>query len=127
MKQKNVEALYGLPSKQFKDEDGNSIYLYNDQKMRLTFYEDEAFRLGYIISSNSELTLFDKKIIGQNCATVKSELPFKTWEQEDFDSVENYFNESNWLTLVSEFGVITKVEIGAIINDNDEFEWKFKE
>ena len=127
MKQKNVEALYGLPSKQFKDEDGNSIYLYNDQKMRLTFYEDEAFRLGYIISSNSELTLFDKKIIGQNCATVKSELPFKTWEQEDFDSVENHFNESNWLTLVSEFGVITKVEIGAIINDNDEFEWKFKE
>ena len=127
MKQKNVEALYGLPSKQFKDEDGNSIYLYNDQKMRLTFYEDEAFRLGYIISSNSELTLFDKKIMGQNCATVKSELPFKTWEQEDFDSVENYFNESNWLTLVSEFGVITKVEIGAIINDNDEFEWKFKE
>ena len=127
MKQKNVEALYGLPSKQFKDEDGNSIYLYNDQKMRLTFYEDEAFRLGYIISSNSELTLFDKKIIGQNCATVKSELPFKTLEQEDFDSVENYFNESNWLTLVSEFGVITKVEIGAIINDNDEFEWKFKE
>ena len=127
MKQKNVEALYGLPSKQFKDEDGNSIYLYNDQKMRLTFYEDEAFRLGYIISSNSELTLFDKKIMGQNCATVKSELPFKTLEQEDFDSVENYFNESNWLTLVSEFGVITKVEIGAIINDNDEFEWKFKE
>ena len=126
MKQKNVEALYGLPSEQFKDEDGNSIYLYNDQKMRLTFYEDEAFRLGYIISSNSELTLFDKKIMGQNCATVKSELPFKTWEQEDFDSVENHFNESNWLTLVSEFGVITKVEIGAIINDNDEFEWKFK-
>jgi hypothetical protein len=126
MKQKNVEALYGLPRKQFKDEDGNSIYLYNDQKMRLTFYEDEAFRLGYIISSNSELKLFDKKIIGQNCATVKSELPFKTWEQEDFDSVENHFNESNWLTLVSEFGVITKVEIGAIINDNDEFEWKFK-
>jgi hypothetical protein len=126
MKQKNVEALYGLPSKQFKDEDGNSIYIYNDQKMRLTFYEDEAFRLGYIISSNIELTLFEKKIMGQNCATIKSELPFKTWEQEDFDSVENYFNESNWLTLVSEFGVITKVEIGAIINDNDEFEWKFK-
>lgn len=127
MKQKNVEALYGLPSKQFKDEDGNSIYLYNAQKIRLTFYEDEAFRLGYIISSNSELTLFDNKIIGQNCATVKSELPFKSWEQEDFDSVENHFNESNWLTLISEFEIITKIEMGAIINDNDEFEWKFKE
>ena len=126
MKQKNVEALYGLPTKQFKDEDGNIIYLYDTQKLRLTFYEDEAFRLGYIISSNSELTLFDKKMIGHNSVKVKSELPFKTWEQEDFDSVENYFNESNWLTLVSEFGIITKIEIGAIINDNDEFEWKFK-
>ena len=126
MKQNDVIATYGKPDKNYEDEDDNIILAYNSLKMRLTFYEDEAFRLGYIISSNSELTLFDKKIMGQNCATVKSELPFKTWEQEDFDSVENHFNESNWLTLVSEFGVITKVEIGAIINDNDEFEWKFK-
>lgn len=126
MNQNHVQAIYGEPSKQFKDDDGNEIYLYFKEKLRLTFYEDEAFRLGYIITSNEEATLLDKKIIGKNVAVIKSELPFKSWEQEDFDSTENHFNESNWLLLQSEFGVIIRLEIGAIIKDNDEFDWKFK-
>ena len=126
MKQKEVEALYGKPNKQFNDEDGNVIYLYNTIKLRLTFYEDEAFRLGYMITSNPELTILDSKPIGRDIEVVKNELPFKSWEQEDFDSTENHFNESNWLILQSEFGLVVKVEIGAIINDKDEFDWKFK-
>jgi hypothetical protein len=126
MKQTHVEAIYGKPTKQFLDDDGNSIYLYFNEKLRLTFYEDEAFRLGYIITSNTEATLLDKKVIGKNVADLKSELPFTSWEQEDFDSTENHFNESNWLILQSEFGIIIRVEIGAIIKDNDEFDWKFK-
>lgn len=126
MKQNHVEAILGQPNKQFKDDDGNVIYLYNDKKLRLTFYEDEAFRLGYIITSNVEATVLDKKVIGKNVEEIKADLPFKNWETEDFDSTENHFNESNWLILQSEFGVINKVEIGAIIKDNDEFDWKFK-
>ena len=126
MKQKDVLALYGAPDKQFEDEDNNSIFLYNEKKLRLTFYEDEDFRLGYIITSNPEVTLLDKKVIGRNVTELKQELPFKTWEQEDFDSTENHFNESNWLILQSEFDVVIRIEIGAIINDSDEFDWKFK-
>ena len=126
MQQKDVEAIYGKPDKDFKDDDENIIYLYNKEKLRLTFYEDESFKLGYIISSNPELLLLDKKVIGRNCIELKTELPFKSWEVEDFDSAENHFNESNWLTLQSEFGQVIRVEIGAIINDNDELEWKFK-
>jgi hypothetical protein len=49
-----------------------------------------------------------------------------TPEKEDFDSTENHFNESNWLTLQSEFDVVIRIELGAIIKDNDEFDWKFK-
>jgi hypothetical protein len=125
MKQKEVEALYGKPNKQFNDEDGNVIYLYNTIKLRLTFYEDESFRLGYMITSNSDSLLLGKKIIGTKVEELKSELPFKSWEIEDFDSTENHFNENNWLILQSEFGLVVKVEIGAIINDKDEFDWKF--
>lgn len=127
MKQKHVEAICGKPSKQFKDEDGNVIYLYNDQKLRLTFYEDEAFRLGYIITSNAEATILDQKVIGKKVEEIKTALPFKNWEVEDFDSTENHFNESNWLILQAEFDTIIRVELGAIIKDNDEFDWKFKE
>lgn len=129
MKQSDVTALYGKPDRQFKDEDQNNISLYNTQKWRLTFYEDEDFRLGYIISSNPELTLFDKKIIGTAVEAAKEELEakgFKSWEKEDFDMAENHFNEANWIILQSEFGTVAKIEIGAIINDRDEFDWKFK-
>lgn len=126
MKQKDVEAIYGSPDKFFSDEDDNIIWLFYAHKLRLTFYQDEDFRLGYLITSNPELLLLDKKIIGKKVEKVKTELPFKSWEQEDFDSVENHFNESNWLILQSEFGEIIRLEIGAIIKDDDEFDWKFK-
>ena len=128
MKQKDVTAIYGKPDKEFKDDDQNSICVYNQKKWRLTFYQDEDFRLGYIISSNSELTLFDKKVIGRKTDEVKQELSahyFKSWEQEDFDLAENHFNEENWIILQTEFGEIANIEIGAIINDKDEFDWKF--
>lgn len=126
MKQKDVIAIYGEPDKQFKDDDQNIIFLYNSQQLRITFYEDESMRLGYIITSYPEVTLLGKKIMGREVAEVKNEIPFKSWEQEDFDSTENHFNESNWLVLQSEYGKIIRIEIGAIINDKDEFEWKFK-
>lgn len=126
MKQKDVIALYGSPDKQFEDDDKNVIFLYNQYKFRLTFYEDEEYKLGYIISSNPNLTLLEHTIIGKNVNEIKTALPFKSWEEESFDSTENHFNESNWLTFQSEFDEIIRVEIGAIINDNDEFEWKFK-
>jgi hypothetical protein len=128
MKQKDVEAIYGKPDKQFKDDDGNNIAVYNAQQFRLTFYEDEDMRLGYIICSNPQLTLFDKKVTGRKAEEVKQELlqhHFKSWEREDFDLAENHFNEDNWLILQTEYDAIVKIEIGAIINNKDEFEWKF--
>lgn len=128
MQQTDVKALYGNPDKQFKDEDQNVIYVYNQYQWRLTFYDDEGVRLGYIIASHPKLTLYDKKVIGQNVAEIKSVLEnhyFKSWEKEDFDLVENHFNEDHWLILQSEFNKVIKVEIGAIINTKDEFDWKF--
>jgi hypothetical protein len=126
MKQKDVEAIYGIPSKQYNDDDNNVIYLYNDLKLRLTFYEDESYRLGYIICSNPSGTILDHKVIGRTIDEVKNDLPFKSWEKEDFDSTENHFNESNWLILQSEYSQVIRIELGAIIKDNDEFDWKFK-
>jgi hypothetical protein len=126
MKQKDVESVLGKPNKKFNDEDRNVIYLYYDKKLRLTFYADEDLKLGYIISSNPKITLLNSLIIGKDIDYLKSELPFKSWEIEDFDSVENHFNESNWLILQTEYNEVIRVEIGAIIKDNDEFDWKFK-
>lgn len=130
MKQKDVENIYGKPNKQFKDEDDNVIYLYNDKKLRLTFYEDEDLRLGYIISSNLELSLFDEKIMNQPISKIETLLQaknFKPLEKESFDSVDNYFNESNWMIFQVEYNEVIRFELGAVFNEKeDEFDWKFK-
>ena len=128
MLQKDVIAIYGKPTKTYKDEEENVIFLYNEQKIRLTFYVEEDLKLGYIVSSNENLTVFDQKIIGKTIDTIKKELApkgLKTWEEESFDTYENFFNEDYWMIVQTEFGFAVKVELGAIIK-NDEFEWKFK-
>ncbi|MBL0013354.1 MAG: hypothetical protein IPP30_06195 [Flavobacterium sp.] len=128
MKEADVRKIYGAPDKQFKDEDKNIILVYNALQLRLTFYEDEDLRLGYLISSNPKLTIFEKVVIDETVEDVKMHLEghqLRSWEKEDFDLTENHFNEENWLILQSEFGRIVKVEIGAIIKNEDDFDWKF--
>ena len=128
MKQGDVKKRYGEPDKQFKDDDKNIVLVYNQLQLRLTFYDDEDLRLGYIISSNPNLTINDKIVINQTAEEVKKQLEvnkIKSWEKEDFDLTENHFNEENWLILQSEFGRIIKVELGAIIKNEDDFDWKF--
>jgi hypothetical protein len=129
MKQNDVIALYGKPNRNYKDEDDNVIFAYNSLKMRLTFYQEEELKLGYIVASNPDLELWGNTIIGKKIADVKKELALKgvtKFTQEDFDTFENYFNEDNWIILQTEYEEVVKFEIGAIINDKDEFDWKFK-
>lgn len=128
MKQKDVTALYGTPDRNYKDEDDNVIFAYNALKMRLTFYKEEDFKLGYIVASSPKLELFGNKVMYRNINDVKKDLAAKgitKFTQEEFDTFENYFNEDNWIILQTEFEEVVKFEIGAIINDKDEFDWKF--
>lgn len=129
MKSTDVFAIYGAPDREFEDDEKNKIFLYNDFKLRLTFYEDEDFKLGYFICAHQDLTFLNLKIIGVDALNLLSEFENKgiaKWENENFDSITNYFNESNWLTLQAEFGLVNRVEIGAIFDDNDEMQFKFK-
>jgi hypothetical protein len=128
MKQKDVTAIYGKPDRNYKDEEDNVIFAYNALKIRLTFYKEEDFKLGYMVASSAELELFGNKLINRNIAEVKKELIKKglsKFIQEEFDTFENYFNEENWIIFQTEFDEVVKFEIGAIINDKDEFDWKF--
>ena len=129
MKQNDVIAIYGKPDRNYKDEDDNVIFAYNALKIRLTFYLEEDLKLGYLVASSPVLELFGNKIINRKIAEVKKELTQKgitKFTQEEFDTFENYFNEENWMILQTEFDEVVKFEIGAIINDKDEFDWKFK-
>jgi len=129
MKQNDVIAIYGKPNRNYKDEDDNVIFAYNALKIRLTFYKEEELKLGYLVASSPELELFGNKVINRKITDVKKDLAQKgitKFTQEEFDTFENYFNEENWIILQTEFDEVVKFEIGAIINDKDEFDWKFR-
>ncbi|PWA07127.1 hypothetical protein [Flavobacterium laiguense] len=129
MKQNDVIAIYGKPNRNYKDEDDNVIFSYNALKIRLTFYKEEELKLGYLVASSPDLELFGNKVINRKITDVKKDLAQKgitKFTQEEFDTFENYFNEENWIILQTEFEEVVKFEIGAIINDKDEFDWKFK-
>lgn len=129
MKQNDVIAIYGKPNRNYRDEDDNVIFAYNALKIRLTFYKEEELKLGYLVASSPDLELFGNKVINKKITDVKKDLAKKAitkFTQEEFDTFENYFNEENWIILQTEFEEVVKFEIGAIINDKDEFDWKFK-
>ncbi|MBC5834778.1 hypothetical protein G6N05_09935 [Flavobacterium sp. F372] len=129
MTPKYVEALYGKPSKTFKDDEDNTIYVYNKERMKLTFYVEEDLKLGYISTSNPEITLFGSKVISTPWDVVNGDLAINKitdFEKDSEEGVDSYFNEANWLFLQVDYDEVVEIEIGAIINDNDEFEWKFK-
>ncbi|MCF6240264.1 MAG: hypothetical protein L3J74_02835 [Bacteroidales bacterium] len=124
---KYVEKNLGKPDKVYEDEEENKKYQYNKQKLTLTFYKEAGFRLAYIQTSNEEIEILGKKIIGKEIDTVLDFFENKAIEDfkyEDYDSFETYTNEDNWLVLNIEYGLLDEVEIGVIINDDDEYEWK---
>jgi hypothetical protein len=83
--------------------------------------------MGYAITSSPDALLLGHTIVGAAITELLEVLPFSSWETEDFDSVTNYFNESNWLTLQVEYGQVIRVEIGALIDEvSDVFLWRFK-
>ena len=128
MKQNDVTAAWGKPDKNYVDEDDNVIFVYNAQKIRLTFYQEEDLKLGYLVASSTDLEVFGFKLIDRKIADVKKDFAAKgitKYTQETFDTFENYFNEDNWFILQTEFDEVVKFEVGAIINDKDEFDWKF--
>ncbi|AWM14457.1 hypothetical protein NHF50_11605 [Flavobacterium sp. NRK F10] len=129
MKQNHVETLYGKADFQYKDEEQNVILGYNDLKSRLTFYEEEGFRLGYITISNPEAVLFGEKVMGKSREEVLQVLKankITQWETEVNDGVTMLFNEENWVFLHFDYGVLVTIEIGAVFTQKDEFDWKFK-
>ena len=65
MTRPEVQGILGKPNLELIDSDDENevVWEYTDEKLRLTFYQNEADRLGYIRCSNSNLTINNFKII----------------------------------------------------------------
>lgn len=127
MTRPEVERIYGKPDRALMDsEDENElIWEYTAKKLRLTFYQNEADRLGYIRSSNSKLTINKLTIIDSKIEDLRIAIDPNTenWEKEDYDTFQCYFHESHWLTLNVQYERVTDVELGVPFKNENEYDW----
>ena len=129
MKEQDVIKILGKPDSSYKDEDENVIFVYNSRKLRLTFYKEEDFRLGYMTTSNPIIKLFNTTLIGKNWSEIYPVLEknkIKSFESDTAEGIVSYFNEENWLFFHVDYNEIVKIELGAVFKEmEDDFDWKF--
>lgn len=129
MKEQDVIKILGKPYSSYKDEDENVVFMYNSRKLRLIFYKEEDFRLGYMTTSNSAVKLFNSFLIGKDWSEVYPILEknkIKPFEMDVNEGLVSYFNETNWLFFHVDYNEIVKIELGAVFKENeDDFDWKF--
>ena len=129
MKEQDVTKILGKPDSSYKDEDENVIFVYNSRKLRLTFYKEEDFRLGYMTTSNPIIKLFNTTLIGKNWSEIYPVLEknkIKSFESDTAEGIVSYFNEENWLFFHVDYNEIVKIELGAVFKEKeDDFDWKF--
>jgi len=128
MKLTDVKKILGNPDRERaeKDDEHRIIVVFNKHRLRLTFYENENNRLGYIITSNPNLTYNGNKIINSNIDFIKNEVfrnIISEWEIEDYESFISHFEEKYWLTLHSEFETVTTFELGVPFKNEEEYKW----
>jgi len=128
MTQKEIFEVLGSHDRKKVDQDDDEQLLleYFSLKLRLTVYLNEKFRLGYIRTSNPDLTYNGLKIIGSNIEFAKKEIfgeLIKDWEIEEYDFFNTHSNDEYWLTLDVEYGTDTNVELGVTFKNEVEYNW----
>ncbi len=129
MKLPQVEVLLGNFDEQLIDEDDSNklIYVFNEKKISLSFYKDAESRLGYIETSNPSITFGGIQIFDKNIDFVKKEVfgkRIESWESDKLFSFTSHFNEEYWISLLSEYEKVTKLELGVPFLDNGkDYKW----
>ena len=111
------------------DDDPREEWDYNEQKLTLRFYDAEGGRLAWIESENKNLTLFQKPVIGINENDVIDLMKasgFDDYEYEEYDSFKIFDYKDNWIEFESVYERISRVKIGALIDENDDYVWQYK-
>ena len=128
MFRKDILEILGNPDRVMMDEyDENEQKLeWNKLKLRLTFQLEENDRLIYFVSKNPNLNYSGQKLIGIDTEIAKNKIFAELaseWEMEEYDFFQTHFHEPNWLTIHSEFGEISEIEMGVPFKNENEYDW----
>lgn len=128
MTQNDVIEILGDPDriKVDQDDDDQILLEFFKLKLRLTFYLTEGGKLGYVRTSNPNVSFNGKRIIGTSIEFAKKEIfgeTVKDWEIEEYDFFITHSNDEFWLTLDEEYGTVTNIELGVTFDNDDEYNW----
>jgi len=128
MRQEEVLETIGEPDeiRQDNDTDSKFYFLYNDLQLRLTFYNNEKGKLGYIESSNPSIHIAGNLVINKKIEEVKNDIiksRVTKWEKSEYHSFTTYYDEVNWLTFVVEYNKVISVELGVTFRDDENYLW----
>lgn len=120
--------VFGIPDREYHNTDDENEFIleWNAFKLRLTFYENENRKLGYIRTANPAAHLDGIEIIDKDIETVKKNFNIEEtmdWEVESFDFFQTHLNVKYWLVLNVEYNRITDIELGVPLLNENEFEW----
>ena len=126
-KEAEIIALLGEPDKMFtaEEDEDELIYQYNKLQLRLTFYNHEDGRLGYISTADTGTVFEGKTIIGEPVEKVTDEVfkQVEEWDIENYDFFDTYMNEEYWLILTTDYGKVVEVDFGVLIDEDEEYIW----
>jgi len=128
MSRNEVLDLLGRPDQIKADElDATEQHLeWHELKLRLTFSSAEQDRLTYIVSTHPDLHYAGHKLIDEGLDKLKDEVFADLnpdWEFDDYGRFQTHFDETHWLSLHSEFGKLTEIQIGVPFKNEIDYQW----
>ena len=120
-----VERIMGKPSREFEipNYDHELFWEYTEKKLTLTFDKHKGGRLGYIRSSNPNLSIAGLKLMDAKVVDIQPNIDAKvsSWEVTEYFSFTAYFHEANWFCLNGKYGRVTDVELGVPFEKENEY------
>ena len=126
MSEYEATQILGDPDKDYETDSDCRRLQFNEQRLELSFEPDNKNLLGWIEVHNPNATLFGKKLIGLEEATVLSFLNNhlnENTETNDYGSFISVSYDNQWLELQFQFGCLENIQFGVIYNETDDPLW----
>lgn len=125
MTEEEIITLLGKPTnvKEDGDESNRKFLEYNDLELRLSIFKDHGNVLGYIYSSNKNISFNNvliKDMLVSDFIYDKCGLNHE-WKLNEYHSFSVFSLDEFWMSLNVEFDKIKSIELGVMIDEQDEY------
>jgi hypothetical protein len=124
-----VVSLLGKPDKAFFTDTDNKRRIYNELMIELSIEPENDNRFGWIEVHNPDFTFDGQRLIGKTKETVLpvvSDFLNEKPKLDDYNSMESYDFENNWVELQFEFNRLRCINLGVLYTENDVALWPKK-